>query len=45
MKQTKLLENIVKFNNKSKPKKKNKNGKDKRRNTFDSVNSLYEGRE
>ena len=44
MKQTKLLENIVKFNNKSKPKK-NKNGKDKRRNTFDSVNSIYEGRE
>ena len=40
--QRNLLENLVKFNNKSKPK--NKEDKDKERNTFNSVNALYEGR-
>ena len=43
MDQTNLLENIMEFNNKSKPK--TKEGKDKKRNTFDSVNALYEGQE
>ena len=38
-----LLENIVKFNNKSKSK--TKEGKNKKRNTFDSVNAIYEGKE
>ena len=37
------LENILKFNNKSKPK--TKESKDKKRNIFDSVNALYKGRE
>ena len=32
---------MVKFNNKSRPK--TKEGKDKKQNTFDSVNALYEG--
>ena len=41
MDQTNLLENMVKFNNKSKPK--TKEGKNKKQNTFDRVNSLYEG--
>ena len=41
--QSNLLENMVKFNNKSKPKI--KEGKAKRQNTFDSLNALYEGRE
>ena len=40
--QTYLLENIIKFN-KSRPK--TKEGKDKKRNTFDSVSALYEDRE
>ena len=43
MDQTNLLENIATFNNKSKPK--TKESKDKKRNTFDSVNALYERRE
>ena len=43
MNQTNLLENIVKLNNKSKPR--TKEGNDKKRNTFDSVNPLFEGRE
>ena len=43
MNQSKLLENMVKFNNKSKPK--TKEGMDKKQNTFDSVNALYEVRE
>ena len=43
MDQTNLLENIVKFSNKSKPK--TKEGQDKKQNTFDGINSLYEGRE
>ena len=43
MDQTNLLENMVKFNNKSRPK--TKEGKDKKRNAFDSVSTLYESRE
>ena len=43
MDQSNLLENMVKFNNKSK--RKTKKGKNKNRNTFHSVNALYEGRE
>ena len=43
MNQTNLLENMVKYNNKSRPK--TKEGKDEKRNTFDSVNALCEGRE
>ena len=42
MEQTNLLENMVKFNNKSKPK--TKEGKDKKRNTFGSVNAFYGSR-
>ena len=34
---------MVKLSNKSRPK--TKEGKDKKQNTFDSVNALYEGRE
>ena len=41
MDQSNLLENMVKFNNKSKPK--TKEGKVKKQNTFDSVNVLFEG--
>ena len=41
MDQSNLLENIVKFNNKFKPK--TKEGKAKKPNTFDSVNAPYEG--
>ena len=43
MDQTNLLENMVKFNNKYRPKI--KEGKDKKINTFDGVSALYEGRE
>ena len=43
MDQSNLLENMVQFNNKSI--QKNKEGKDKKMNTFDSVNALYEGQE
>ena len=43
MDQRNLLENMVKFNNKSKTK--TKEGKAKKQNTFDSVNTPYEGRE
>ena len=43
MDKTNLLENIIKFNNKSTLK--TKEGKDKKRNTFDSVTALYVGRE
>ena len=42
MDQTSLLESIVKFNNKSRPR--SKEDKDKKRITFDSVNDLYESR-
>ena len=41
--QTNLLENMIKFNNKCRTK--TKEGKDKKRNTFNSVDLLYEGRE
>ena len=37
-----LLENMAKFNTKSRPRL--KKGKAKKENTFDSVNALYEGR-
>ena len=43
MDQTNLLENMVKVSNKSKPK--TKEGKDKKQNTFDDINSLNDGRE
>ena len=43
MDQTNLLENMKKINDKSRPKA--KAGKDKKRNTFDSVSALYECRE
>ena len=43
MDRTNLLGNMVKFNNKSRPK--TKEGKDKKSNTFASVSALYEGRE
>ena len=44
MDQSNLLENMVKFTRKSKPK--TKEGRDdKKRNTFDSINALYEDRE
>ena len=43
MDQSNLLENMTGiFNNKSKPKTKER--KAKKQNTFDSVNALYEGR-
>ena len=38
MDQTNLLDNIKKFNDRSRPK--TKDGKDKKRNTFDSVSAL-----
>ena len=41
MDQSNLLDNMVKFNNKSKPK--TKEGKAKKQNAFDSVNALYKG--
>ena len=43
MDQTSLLENMVNFNNKSRPT--SKQDKDKIRNTFSSVNALYDGPE
>ena len=43
MDQANLLENMIKLNNKSRPK--TKEGKDKKGNTFDSVSALHEGRE
>ena len=43
MDQTNLLENMVEPNSKSRPKA--KEGKGKKRDTFDSVSALYEGRE
>ena len=43
MKQTNLLENIINLSNKSRAR--TKKGKDKKQNTFDSTNALYEGRE
>ena len=41
MDQNNLLENIIEFNNKPRPK--TKESKDKKRDTFDSVSALYEG--
>ena len=41
MDQSNLLENTIEFNNKSGPK--TKEHKDKKRNTDESVNALYEG--
>ena len=43
MEQTNLLENIVNFSNKSKPR--SKRDKDKEQNTYDSTNVPYEGQE
>ena len=43
MNQTNLLENMKKFNNKSRPK--TEEGKYKKRHTFDSESAPYEGRE
>ena len=43
MDQSNLLRNMVEFNNKSRIR--NKEGKTKKRDTFGSVNALYEGRE
>ena len=43
MDQSNQLENMVQFDNKSKPK--SKEGKAKKQNAFDSVNAHYEGRE
>ena len=43
MDQTNLLESIIKFKNKSRSKR--KEGRDKKRNTFDRVTALYECRE
>ena len=43
MNQSNLLENIRKFNSKSKLK--TKEGKDEKGNTFDGANTLYEGEE
>ena len=43
MDQTNLLEKIIKFNNKHRPK--TKEGKDKKQNAFDSISAFYEGRE
>ena len=43
MDQSNLLEEVVKSNNKSTPK--TKEGKAKEQNTFDSVNTLHEGRD
>ena len=40
MDQTNILENIKKFDDKSRPE--TKEGKDKKRNNFDSVSALYE---
>ena len=43
MYQTNLLESIIKFKNKSRSKR--KEGRVKKRNTFDRVTALYEGQE
>ena len=43
MDQTFLLENVVKICDKSRPR--SKEGQNKKRKTFDSVNTFYEGRE
>ena len=38
-----FIENLVEFNNKSRPK--NKEGKDEKRDTYESAYAFYEGRE
>ena len=38
-----FIENLVEFNNKSRPK--NKEGKDEKRDTYESAYTFYEGRE
>ena len=43
MDRTNLSQNMIKSINKSKPK--TKQDRDKKRNTFDNVNALYEGQE
>ena len=43
MKQTNLLEKIINLSNKPRPRSKKE--KDKKQNTFDSINALYEGRD
>ena len=43
MDQKSMLEKMVEFSNKSKPK--TKEGKDKKQNTFDGINSLNDGGE
>ena len=43
MDQANLLENMVEFHNKSRPKI--KEGKDKNRDTFDTISALDEGQE
>ena len=44
MDKSNLLENMMKFDNKSNPKTKESKAK-KKKKSFDSVNALYEGRE
>ena len=41
--QNNLIKNMVEYNNKSRPK--NKEGKVKKRDTFESLNALYKGQE
>ena len=43
MDQSNLLENVIEFNNKSRPKQTEDTGK--KRITFDSISALYESRE
>ena len=43
MDQSNLLKNLIEFNDRSRPR--TTEGKDKRRNTFESLKVLYEGRE
>ena len=43
MDQRNLIKNLVEFNERSRPK--TAKSKDKKRNTFESLNALYEGRE
>ena len=43
MDQSNLLKKLIEFNDRSRPR--TTEGKDKRRNTFESLKVLYEGRE
>ena len=45
MDQSNLLENMVEFNDKSRPRKKKNKEKKKKWNPFERVNALYEGRQ